>query len=186
MTEAAREKLREARYFLDRMRETKTEPEFKYNLSAFLSAARSVTFYLQKEYRGDAEFEEWYSGVRDLMKESPLFTAIVEARNHVQKESYPRITSMRVSQIVDPQEIDSISLTGDDLLSLGQQSLTSDFVKGDDVTGVEILSMDVLPFDTRGLHEEHGVCGYCERYLDRLETILEDWENDRDLLLLFD
>lgn len=181
MTEAARGKLREARYFLDRMKETKTGPEFKYNLSAFLSAARSVTFYLQKEYREDEEFDEWYSTVRDMMRESPLFTAIVQARNHVQKERHPRITSMRISQMIDPQEIDSMSLRGDDIVPLGQQSLTPDDLDGDDITDIEILSMDVLSFDTKGLYEEQGVCGYCEEYLGQLDMILKDWENDRTL-----
>lgn len=43
-------KLQEAGYFLERMRATLQEPEtFQYNLSAFLSAARSVAQYARKE-----------------------------------------------------------------------------------------------------------------------------------------
>jgi len=52
----ASEKLAEAKYFLTKMNESIDDrPVFKFNLSAFLSAGRSVTFYLKKE------FNEWYT-----------------------------------------------------------------------------------------------------------------------------
>lgn len=46
-----REKLQESEYFLGLMTLTQAERDtFKYNLSAFLSASRSVTLIMQKEY----------------------------------------------------------------------------------------------------------------------------------------
>jgi len=45
-----RDKLREAEYFLGKMRETSAQEVFKFNLSAFLSAARSVPDYLLEDY----------------------------------------------------------------------------------------------------------------------------------------
>ena len=48
----AREKLREAEYFLQGMRENSSERDaFKYNLSAFLAAARSARKFLKREYQ---------------------------------------------------------------------------------------------------------------------------------------
>ena len=56
------EKLSEAQYFLDRMIALQANRLFfKYNLSAFLSAFRSVTFFMQKEYSGMENFAKWYS-----------------------------------------------------------------------------------------------------------------------------
>jgi hypothetical protein len=69
MIEATQRKLREADFFLQRLiderrRSVRNEPEaFLFYLSAFLSAARSVTLVLQKEekQRYDAWFPKWFA-----------------------------------------------------------------------------------------------------------------------------
>jgi len=69
----AREKLREAKYFLDRMRETQQDRDpFKYNLSAFLSAARSVRWVLEAEYGKSPGFKKWWNSKKEWfgLKES--------------------------------------------------------------------------------------------------------------------
>lgn len=49
-------KYSEAKYFLDRMKENISDPDaFRYNLSAFLAAARSITFVLQNEFKNKKE-----------------------------------------------------------------------------------------------------------------------------------
>jgi len=56
-----RDKLQESRYFLERMTLTQAERNaFKYNLSAFLSASRSVTLIMQKEYDKISGFKRWW------------------------------------------------------------------------------------------------------------------------------
>jgi len=51
-----RQKLEEAKYF------------FKYNLSAFLSAARSVTLIMQKEFGKVSDFKDWYTEKQSMMR----------------------------------------------------------------------------------------------------------------------
>jgi hypothetical protein len=64
-----REKLLEAKYFLEHMIENQAERDaFKYNLSAFLSAARSVTLVMQNEYHNVSGFDKWYNIQQDKMK----------------------------------------------------------------------------------------------------------------------
>ena len=59
---AAREKLLEAKYFLQRMREASSDREaFKYNLGAFLSAARTVRWVLHREHKNKPNFEKWWN-----------------------------------------------------------------------------------------------------------------------------
>ncbi len=65
-----RRKLREAEYFLRKVRRLGRSPgsvreEFWYELSAFLSAARSVTFVLQAEAKDeyDTWFKPWKAGL---------------------------------------------------------------------------------------------------------------------------
>ena len=65
----ALEKLAEAKYFLIKMNESINDRDiFKFNLSAFLSAGRSVTFYLQEEYAYNPKFKEWYPKKQEEME----------------------------------------------------------------------------------------------------------------------
>ena len=58
------DKLNEAKYFLKSMNDNTPEREaFKYNLSAFLAAARSVTFIMQKEFDSIKGFKDWYKKI---------------------------------------------------------------------------------------------------------------------------
>jgi len=55
-------KLEEAKYFFKRMNEEVANRDpFKYNLSAFLAAARSVTFVMHSEFK---HILYWFSGNR--------------------------------------------------------------------------------------------------------------------------
>lgn len=67
-----REKLNEAQYFLGRMKDVRNIREhFRWNLSAFLSAARSVTMIMNVQYAGSKGFEGWLA---EKMKEADLRT----------------------------------------------------------------------------------------------------------------
>lgn len=76
-----REKLLEANYFLDQMRRCRTEREsLKYNLSAFLSAARSITLFMQKEFSDIADFKTWFNSRQISMKNDPVMSFMNEKR----------------------------------------------------------------------------------------------------------
>ncbi len=74
-----RDKLSEAEFFLERMRESQSDRDaFRYNLSAFLGAARSVRDFLHKEYENLPHFKEWWTekgtewgGIKGTNKMSP-------------------------------------------------------------------------------------------------------------------
>ena len=66
--------MNEACHFLSMMKNTIDEENiFFYNLSAFLSAARSITFFMQKQYSNRRGFSAWY-GVKqcDMDKDVDL------------------------------------------------------------------------------------------------------------------
>jgi len=55
------DKLKEATYFLGQMRSSLQDPEvFRFNLSAFLSAARSIAQYALKEAQTKPRGQAWY------------------------------------------------------------------------------------------------------------------------------
>ena len=81
MTET-REKFIEAKFFFDRMVENQSVRDaFKFNLSAFLSAARSVTLFMQKEYHKVSGFKEWYIKKQDEMGKDPYMKLLDDKRD---------------------------------------------------------------------------------------------------------
>ncbi|WP_152423079.1 hypothetical protein [Natrinema versiforme] len=160
------------------MTETKAKPEFRFNLSAFLSAARSVTIYLQKQYTGQPEFDEWYEEKQQEMRDSSLFEAMKEARNHTLKESYPRIQELYV-ETTSIDEISEISIRASGINSgdILRESAPHIDIPGDDV---EIQKVGVL---SNILDEEYNrkpLCEICREYLEELDILLSEWEVQSD------
>jgi hypothetical protein len=76
----ARQKFSEAAYFYNSMLPHRTNPVvFPYYLSAFVSALRSVTYYLQKQYAHDERFKEWYAPKQEAMKADPVLKMLHES-----------------------------------------------------------------------------------------------------------
>ena len=76
------QKYNEAEYFLEMMKDNdENRQRFEYNLSAFLSAARSVTFVLQKESSKNPKFDEWYCKKQMQMKRDKLFKFLKKKRD---------------------------------------------------------------------------------------------------------
>jgi len=80
------DKVGEADYFLDLMKARLGHfKEFEYLLSAFLSAARSITFSLQAVMNKYPDFPEWYLLRQEKLKKNDLARFFVDLRNHVIK-----------------------------------------------------------------------------------------------------
>lgn len=66
------EKLEEAEYFLGLMKKDPLDhSKFKFHLSAFLSASRSITFIMQKEFK-NKKFKDWYAKKQKEFDSNPL------------------------------------------------------------------------------------------------------------------
>ncbi|MDP2647151.1 MAG: hypothetical protein Q8P24_19630 [Desulfobacterales bacterium] len=58
----ALKKIEQAKYHLDLMKELPpNEDAFLFNLVSFISSAREVTWYLQKEFCNNPKFKDWYT-----------------------------------------------------------------------------------------------------------------------------
>ena len=81
MKNLTRRKVREAEYFLSMMKQVfEGDDTFSYNLSAFLSAARSITWYMQKQYAHRNGFAEWYCPHKIKMSADPELEYLNELR----------------------------------------------------------------------------------------------------------
>jgi hypothetical protein len=78
------DKLREAEFFLSQLRDTsRLSFEAHCYFSAFVSAARSVTFAMQGSLKGVPGFKDWYDSAQKQLKTDPLAPFFVEIRNQV-------------------------------------------------------------------------------------------------------
>ena len=83
MTELARDKIQEAEFFLEEMKETTDSEDFRFYLSAFLSASWAIFDLLGTEWSSKDEFEEWYSEEKTRFKTNPFLKFMWRARNGV-------------------------------------------------------------------------------------------------------
>ena len=68
-----RDKLNEAKHFLEEMKRVSSNPDrFRYELTAFLAASRSITQIMQKEFKRKTRFNGWYKQKQREMKNSPI------------------------------------------------------------------------------------------------------------------
>lgn len=95
MKNPTRHKNKEADYFLSKMNEFFYDDAiFAYNLTAFLSAARSITWYMQKQYKHQKGFDEWYRQKQKEMSDDPELQYCRHARNEdLKTESVPTVAT---------------------------------------------------------------------------------------------
>src|SRR6267143_4149109 len=76
-----RQKFNEAAYFYNAMLKHRLNViVFPHYLSAFLSALRSVTWYLQTQYAHNEQFATWYSQKQGEMRADPVLKMLAENR----------------------------------------------------------------------------------------------------------
>jgi hypothetical protein len=78
------EKIDEAEYFLVRLTESAGQ-HFNFNLNAFLSSARSVTFYLQSSMANVDAFKDWYQQHQEKLSQDNCARFFLDLRNVSQK-----------------------------------------------------------------------------------------------------
>ncbi|MGA9364557.1 MAG: hypothetical protein WBW16_09340 [Bacteroidota bacterium] len=89
------DKLREADFFLERLRDTGSDFEHaRFYFSAFVSASRSVTFVLQSVLADVDGFKSWYAEKQNALRAEPLAKFFLEVRNEVQKRGSNPLSSL--------------------------------------------------------------------------------------------
>jgi len=108
------EKLEAAAHFLEEMRKSMENRKiFIFNLDAFLSTSRSVTFVLQKEFDHDPKFRKWYSQKQEEMKRDELMNFFVEMRDvsiHERSPETQAVISVLITETLSVSDSVSISV----------------------------------------------------------------------------
>jgi len=170
-----REKLLEAKYFLERMMEKQSDRDaFKYNLSAFLAAARSATLIMQREFDKVSGFKEWYAEKQAKMQSDKAMKLLNDKRVMTihQQLVRPRAhVNVCISEHVTVSESISIVVTRADgtVERRESESMPPSAPARTEVTTEWRWYFDELP--------EKDVVTVCEEHIVKLETLVAECES---------
>ena len=178
------QKYNEAEYFLEMMKDNdENRQRFEYNLSAFLSAARSVTFVLQKESSKNPEFDEWYCKKQMQMKRDKLFKFLKKKRD---SGIHKKIIKPRaeISTTIPPVtgatsiSVETIVRKADGTIKdyeYSESPVKSKITPKQDNT--EITEYKWFFSDCPNEYRTVDVITLCEKYLNDLKLIVEEAES---------
>lgn len=143
-----RQKLAEAKYFLDQMDKNQANgPIFRYNLSACLAAARSVTMVMQKEFKKVPGFAKWYEDKQREMKADETMRYLNKRREvTIHQQPLPFRNVVRLDVCLAP--------IGSNKHSYGTYK----------------WYFNDLP------EPEKDIYGMCKEYIEKLEQLVEGWQ----------
>jgi len=107
-----RDRLKAAEYFLQCMVDKRAERDaFRYNLEAFITALRSVTWIMQSEFHDVPGFLEWYDEQKAIMKADNELKPLHAKRNTIQKDRpISPVASVRMAPMENVLLTDSLTL----------------------------------------------------------------------------
>ena len=179
----AQQKYNEAGYFLEMMKENiEDRQKFRYNLSAFMSAARSVTFVLQKEFSKNPKFDRWYCEKRMQMRSDKLFKFFKDKRDYAIHKKGTIDTRAEISAtsnllMTASVSFEAIVIKADGTIETGEHSeppATPKFApKPNDLEETKWFFKDWSESD-------EDVIALCARYIKELKITVEEAESKFD------
>jgi len=177
-----KEKLREAEFFLNQMEYSKSNPDtFRYYLSAFLSAARSITLVMQTEFGKYPNFKNWYEQI-NIKNDKEL--AFLNEKRRITIHLNRLNVEAHTNTIIIPAPLylhlttyaPSIEITGEELnktaVKLSQVIPQKETDKSDLINGSVIIEFrwyfDDLP--------DKEILSWSKEQLEKLGVLVAQWE----------
>ncbi len=173
----SRAKLLETKYFLDCMTKNQIECDtFKYNLSAFLAAARSVTLIMQTEFSKVLGFNQWYKNKQTEMENDSTMNIMNNKRRmtiHVTPVIATEHTNINISlQLNIPSPSVSIEVRNSHGNVVEQRESRSEPPpphSAPKVTTETLWYFEELP--------NTDVLTLCKKYIDYLDALVSECES---------
>ena len=170
-----REKLEEAKYFLEQMQiYVEDRKKLKFNLSAFLSAARSVTFIMQSDFKSSPGFSNWYKDKQKEMNKDEdfrFFNGLRVATIHQKSVEPHKKTGIGITESVPIS--DSITIKVIDKEGNTPSEQTSEPKKTKSPKETEVTVKHLWCFEERPNEE---LLGLCSKYIQKIEKLVEECE----------
>lgn len=164
-------KIDEANYFLGRMNECLNNPKiFCFELSAFLSAARSILQYALKEAVAQSHGQAWYDSQVCGNAEIRFFKDKRDASIHVKPVAPTINVNVSVTEVVQISESISVKLTDRDERVIGESTISSPALSPIESLAPCVSYSYTFP-DWPGTDDALALCS---RYLAAVETAVVD------------
>jgi hypothetical protein len=176
-------KYREAKYFFERL--DIDDPYFDFNLSAFLNAARSITWVMRHEFNGEDGWEKWFQEYYLPEKGRQLLKKINDLRIEATKKSGIKTdffflqTDMFVDEKYFP-ELEKIKDLEDGEYSLSVEPLSEE-AKDEEHGAIRFvgeISRQNKPYDAA----RKTLKDRCEEYLILMEDIVTSCNSKFNIL----
>lgn len=171
-------KLKEARYFYSRMvSETDNRDNLLFDLSAFLSAARSVLQYSLREAQPKPGGQQWYDSHITSSKVLVFFKDKRDINVHTQPVQVNQHTSIQLTEVVHVSE--SIHIKKFDQTGRLIDEYSSEPSKPSPAPKIppKVTHRSIFP-DWSGTED---VLQLCHLYLKELQHVVEDGQNNNFL-----
>ncbi|HSD58970.1 MAG TPA: hypothetical protein VLB04_12400 [Methanotrichaceae archaeon] len=172
MDNDTRNKLDETRYFLLRLKEAynnyitnNSEKTYKivgYNFNAFLSAARSITYFMQKQYKQSKGFPEWYCRQQLEMKADSELECLNIARVGYIHKRPVQLGNIQRLNFEYRQEWDPSDPLKDPIIK--------------NTVSTQVIEL-FLP-KCKHLKEDKNLLDFCESQLNKLKQIVDECERN--------
>jgi hypothetical protein len=177
--EDTKHKLEEASFFLGKVKSCLDDLiVLSYYLSAFVSAGRSVTWSMQKEFEDNSTYKNWYKEKREQMKNDNIITIFRDLRNITVKEGklkFNKRLNVSINEEISRSESVGIKVIRKGKViresppqELPSKSGSESVDKVSKPNRVEVL-LDSAP-------DEEGI-RLCEQYLNKLVTGKDYYSN---------
>ncbi len=168
-------KLKEAEYFYSRMvSETDNRGNLLFDLSAFLSAARSVLQYACKEAQTKSGGKQWYDNHFKLSKVLAFFKDKRNINVHMQPVQVNQHTSIQLTEVIRISESIHIKKFDQNGRLIGEYSSEP----SEPPPAPEIPPKVTHRFTFPDWSGTEDVLELCHLYLNELQRVVEDGQNN--------
>lgn len=186
-------KLKEAKYFLNRMKEVKANYEdFVFNLSAFISAARSIAQYMHNETSSSGNLS-WYESKMSSSDVLRFFKSTRDLNIHLIPCKLQKNVEIRVSTLNLTASIASTSISSSGTVVFASSSSSSS-ASNENKEIPQAKAVDTYKFDPdwydqitinehftqtdkelcKRICQSYDVITFCEAYINKLEIIMNE------------
>jgi hypothetical protein len=179
-TSRSRRKLAEAAFFLAKLEETHCQfPDFNYYLSAYFSAARSVSWILKAEYGKKDGFAAWYDAFNASAEDEEFMRIINSIRVRTEKHEPVDAVPTLISGIPVHPSVPEAELVRESQ-SRGQRTISHKTSAG--FTMVTSQPVETADGELHGIERrlpefpDYDVTVACRKYFMLIERLLSECE----------
>lgn len=171
---SARDKLKEANFFFEKLSKAQSMDDKRYYFSAFISAWRSVTYALQKDYKSKygEKFNDWYEKERQRLRAVKGAGELLKIRTIIEHEGnkYPQVV-LSIENVAG----DKIDATWD--MSRGKEGLVN--------YGVTYANGPTFPIQ-EGEIDNAKLIGILPKLISEIPSLIEEIHKSEVLFTLGD